>query len=252
MTHQVDVTTALNELAEAFARLHRTVAELPPEAVAEPSALPGWTRGHVLSHVSRNADSLVNLLEGARTGRDIPQYVSQEVRDQDIADGAPRPLAEQLDDLTASDTRLVEFAAALPAEAWLVEVRHRSGAVLPAYDLLPKRLGELEYHHVDLDAGYTPAHWPEGFATYEFTRLLKRYAAEPGLPAVELAAEDDFELTGRLGAARGEPELRIEGPVRALVAWLSGRSDGDGLQVHRGGEQLTDPRSALPELPAMS
>lgn len=43
----------------------------------------------------------------------------------------------------------------------------------------------------------------------------------------------------------------VEGPIRALTAWLSGRSDGDGLQVHQGGAQLADPRTALPKLPPM-
>ncbi|MEV0474381.1 maleylpyruvate isomerase N-terminal domain-containing protein, partial [Streptomyces prunicolor] len=29
-------------------------------SVAEPSRLPGWSRGHVLAHLARNADALVN------------------------------------------------------------------------------------------------------------------------------------------------------------------------------------------------
>ncbi|MER5640135.1 maleylpyruvate isomerase family mycothiol-dependent enzyme [Kitasatospora sp. NPDC002227] len=251
MTHKVDVDTALNQLSDSLAGLLRTVAELPPEAVTGPSALPGWSRGHVLTHISRNADSLINLLESARTGEDIPQYPSPEARNRDIEDGAPRPLAEQLADLEASDARFVAAAAALPAEAWTAPVRHRSGAVFPAYELLAKRLGELEYHHVDLDAGYTPAHWPEGFAAAQFTHLAEQFAGADGLPALLLAVDDEPEPTARLGSPEGEPELRVEGPVRALVAWLSGRSDGDGLQVHRGAEQLTDPRAALPKLPPM-
>ncbi len=35
-----------------------------------PSLLPGWTRGHVLTHIARNADSFVRVLEAARSGRD--------------------------------------------------------------------------------------------------------------------------------------------------------------------------------------
>ncbi|WP_441249814.1 maleylpyruvate isomerase family mycothiol-dependent enzyme [Kitasatospora sp. McL0602] len=250
MNHAETARADLREVTEATERLLRTVERLPPEAVAGPSALPGWTRGHVLSHLARNADSLVNLLEGARTGQDIPQYASTEARDQEIEDGSGRPLAEQLADLAASDGRFTAAAALMHDEAWQAELRHRTGYVFPAYELPGKRLGELEYHHVDLAAGYTPADWPAAFAAGEFARLGRQFAAVDGLPAT-LLAPLDTPLTARLGDPAAEPELTVEGPVRALVAWLSGRSDGDGLQVRLHGEQLTDPRTALPKLPSM-
>ncbi len=224
---------------ESTRHLLHTVAELEPEALAEPSALPGWTRGHVLAHLARNADSLVNLLNGARTGTDIPQYPSEEARDRDIAEGAPRPLDVQLADLRASDERFTAAAALLPPGAWSAPVRHRSGAVFPAAELPWKRLMEVEYHHVDLDAGYTPAHWPEAFASAEFRRLAAKLAGAE-LPAVELFSEDTAE---RAVIGTGTPALTVEGPVRALLAWLSGRADGDGLR--------RTPDTALPALPPL-
>jgi maleylpyruvate isomerase len=250
---RTDAATAaahLRAVAESTEHLLHTVAELEPAELAEPSALPGWTRGHVLAHIARNADSLVNLLDGARTGRDIPQYASSAARDQGIEDGAGRPLAEQLADLRASHARFAEAAAKLPDEAWSAEVRHRSGQVFPAYEIPWKRLKEVEYHHVDLDSGYSPAHWPESFANSELLQLAEQFGGLADLPSMLLNAEDTGTEV-RLGPAAGESELIVEGPVRALAAWLSGRSDGDGLQVHQGGEQLTDARTALPKLPAM-
>ncbi|MFJ5119284.1 maleylpyruvate isomerase family mycothiol-dependent enzyme [Kitasatospora sp. NPDC088548] len=236
--------------AESTGRLLHTVAGLKPEAVAEPSALPGWTRGHVLAHLARNADSLVNLLNGARTGTDIPQYASAEARDQGIEEGAPRPLDAQLADLRESAERFAAAAAELPAETWSAEVRHRAGYTFEATEIPWKRLMELEYHHVDLDAGHTPAHWPESFAVAEFHRLAARLADSAELPPVELIADDTADRA-RIGAAPDTPGLTAEGPVRALAAWLAGRSDGDGLQVHRGGVQLADARTALPSLPPL-
>ncbi|MEU6234526.1 maleylpyruvate isomerase family mycothiol-dependent enzyme [Kitasatospora sp. NPDC047058] len=238
----------LRLVAAGTGHLLHTVAELKPEALAEPSALPGWTRGHVLAHLARNADSLVNLLNGARTGTDIPQYAGNEARDQGIEDGAGRPLDVQLDDLRDSDGRFTSAAALLPAGAWTAEVRHRTGYTFPACDIPWKRLMEIEYHHVDLDAGYTPAHWPEPFAVAEFRRLAGKLAGAADLPAVELVADDTADR-GMIGT--GTPALTAEGPVRALAAWLSGRSDGDGLQVHRDGVQLPDGRAALPPLPPL-
>ncbi|MGW6916180.1 maleylpyruvate isomerase family mycothiol-dependent enzyme [Kitasatospora sp. NPDC054939] len=239
----------LRAVAEATERLLNTVAELKPEAVTEPSALPGWSRGHVLAHLARNADSLVNLLDNARTGGDVPQYASAEARDRDIEAGAPRPLDVQLDDLRESHGRYASAAALLTPEHWTAGVRHRSGYVFEASEIPWKRLAEIEYHLVDLDAGRTPAHWPEDFAVAEFRLLAARLAGAEGLPAVELVA-DDTPDRGLIGAAEG-PALTVTGPVRALTGWLSGRSDGDGLQVHRGGVQLADGRAALPALPPM-
>ncbi|MEW1907950.1 maleylpyruvate isomerase family mycothiol-dependent enzyme [Kitasatospora sp. NPDC085895] len=240
----------LKAVAEGTGHLLRTVADLDPDALGGPSALPGWTRGHVLAHLSRNADSLVNLLETARTGVDVPQYASPEAREQGIRDGAGRPLDEQLADLRRSSERLAAAAGSLPGTAWTVPLRHRTGYVFPAYDVPWKRLMEVEYHHVDLDAGYTPAHWPESFASAELARLAARLDGAEGLPGVALTAEDTG-ARARIGEPAG-PELAVEGPVRALTAWLSGRSDGDGLQVHRAGVLLPDPRTVLPQLPPLN
>ncbi|MER7751745.1 maleylpyruvate isomerase family mycothiol-dependent enzyme [Kitasatospora sp. NPDC097643] len=230
----------LSQVEESTQRLLTTVAELKPDAVAEPSALPGWTRGHVLAHLARNADSLVNLLNGARTGTDIPQYASTEARDADIERDAPRPVDVQLADLRDSHARFAAAAAPMTAEAWGAEVRHRTGYVFPASDIPWKRLAEVEYHLVDLDTGYAPADWPELFAATEYRRLAAKLAGAEGLPAVELVAEDTGD---RAVIGSGTPELTVEGPYRALLAWLSGRSDGAGLR--------RTPDTALPQLPPL-
>jgi maleylpyruvate isomerase len=240
---------ALSAVADSTERLLRTVTELTPEAIAEPSGLPGWTRGHVLAHLARNADSLVNLLETARTGRDIPQYASESAREEGIQQGAARPPAEQLADLTASAERFAATAAALSPEDWAVQLKHRHGYFFPAHEVPAKRLGELEYHHVDLLAGYSPAHWPADFAREQFDALAARFSV-PALPTVVLVC-DDVEHRAVIGD--GPVTLVVEGPIRGLTAWLSGRSDGDGLQVREnGGPLVADPRAALPVLPPMS
>ncbi|MFD8084930.1 maleylpyruvate isomerase family mycothiol-dependent enzyme [Kitasatospora sp. NPDC059722] len=229
----------LSLVRESTRSMLETVAGLEPAAVAEPSALPGWSRGHVLAHLARNADSLVNLLTGARTGTDIPQYASEEARDQEIQDGAGRPLETQLADLRESHERFAAAAALMADEDWATDVHHRSGAVFPAADLVWKRLGELEYHLVDLDAGYGPARWPEVFAVVEFHRLAVKLHGT-ALPGVELVAEDTGDH-GLIGT--GEPALTVRGSVRALLAWLSGRSDGADLK--------RTPDTALPQLPPL-
>ena len=68
--------------------VEQAAARLEPAQVTEPSRLPGWTRGHVLSHLARNADALVNLLTWARTGVETVMYASAEARDEEIAETA--------------------------------------------------------------------------------------------------------------------------------------------------------------------
>ena len=74
---------------------------------------------------------------------------------------------------------------------WQVPVRILDSAPFPAAQLLTRRLVEVELHHCDLGAGYTPAHWPPAFATMELAepmrslradRLSSTRAAEPLAP----------------------------------------------------------------------
>jgi maleylpyruvate isomerase len=232
-------TAALEAAAEAAARLLRTVERMSPAQVFEPSELPGWTRGHVLTHIARNADALGNLLRGARTSQPIPMYPSPESRDRGIQDGAKRTLAEQLTDLRASGLRFTAATEAMPDAAWSVEVPHRTGP-FPASGVPLKRISEVEYHHVDLGLDYTPAHWPAPFVATELAALTARYRGAADLPPL-LLHDTDTGASYELGRGNQRP-LELGGPAGALVAWLSGRSDGAVLGL---------PVGDLPGLPPM-
>jgi len=245
----------LTVLIESTEELLRTATELTPEQLAGPSLLPGWTRGHVLTHLARNADGLGRALTGVARGVSMPVYRNPEERDAEIVAGAGRPLREQIADLRASAARLEAAFGRVPGSAWDTSIeRTPGGRVFPASQVPWKRLAEVEYHHVDLDAGYTPAHWPAFFTVREAVLLAGRFRGAPGVPGVLLRVEDlgpsGREL--RIGAEQGEPELAVEGPSRAVVAWMSGRAPGDGLTVRGHGGRLTDARPALPDLPAMA
>ena len=172
------------DLQAASDRFIATATGLDDAAVAAPSGLPGWTRGHVLTHVARNADGAVNLLTWARTGIVTPQYASPEHRVADIEAGAGRTAAEQLADVRATTRRLAAAIDAMPAEAWSAEVRWTDGRVGPASEVVRRRLREVELHHVDLGAGYTPADWPEAFAI----RLVEELTRSGRPPMVARAA----------------------------------------------------------------
>ncbi|MFF2553353.1 maleylpyruvate isomerase family mycothiol-dependent enzyme [Nocardia sp. NPDC058058] len=218
-----EIPTQLDTVAAATSLLIDAASGLTDADLIEPSLLPGWTRGHVLAHLSRNADSLVNLLLWARTGIETPQYASAFLRDADIEAGAPRALREQFEDLTASAERWLALARVMPAESWHAIVRNRQGGELPASRVLWMRLLEVEIHHVDLNVGYTPQDWPAPFVARLLPQSITDLSAKDG-PGFTVTATD----TGYTGTV-GTPETEITGPAPALAAWLIGRSSGADL-----------------------
>jgi len=232
-------TVQLETVAAATSRLLDTIRGLDDDMTV-PSLLPGWTRGHLLAHVARNADSLVNLLLWARTGIETPQYASMFIRDADIEAGAPRPLAEQLADNEAAANRWLGLAQTTPAEAWTAIVRTRQGRPIPATEIIWMRLQEVEIHHVDLAADYQPADWPGDFVARLLPRaaadLTKAIAAAPDPAPAFVVHTTDTDFTATIGT--GAPDRTITGSASGALAWLLGRSEGADL----GG--------AVPTLPA--
>lgn len=161
------------QIDHATQALLRTVNRLSDEEVRQPSLLPGWTRGHVLTHVARGADALRNLLTWARTGVRTPAYPSQEARDAAVDAGAGRGTAELIADLTDSAAAFRSEARDLPADAWQVPVRVLDNPEFPAAQLLTRRLVEVELHHTDLGAGYGPADWPAEFAALDVPEPMR-------------------------------------------------------------------------------
>jgi maleylpyruvate isomerase len=163
----------LGLIDDASARLAQTAEGLTDEEVAAPSLLPGWSRGHVLTHVARNADALRNLLIWARTGVETPSYASQEARDAGIEAGAGRTSAELAADIRESAAAFRAEAAIFPERAWQVMVRLLDGAEFPAELLLPRRLVEVELHYTDLGCGYTRTNWPTAFADLDLPEPMR-------------------------------------------------------------------------------
>jgi len=236
--HAVDLMIEQNEAATD--RLLGSASALSDEQMHEPSLLPGWTRGHVLTHVARNGDGLQNLLSWAETGVETPQYASLEARAADIEAGAGRSADEITADVASSAKSFIDRARALPEDAWLAQVRAIRGPANPAWFVLNRRLFEIEVHHADLGAEYGPADWPDWFVSAELYRVTSEYTQDPATPAAVLTDS----ASGRqyfLGTADGS-DLAITGTGYALLAWLIGRQGG--------GELTIDPAGSLPDIPS--
>ena len=64
------------DLSEATRRLVRTADGLSDDQYAEPSALPGWTRAHVLAHLALNAEGLAGALTGIVEGERVERIMA--------------------------------------------------------------------------------------------------------------------------------------------------------------------------------
>ena len=155
----------------AHQRVLTAVCTLSDEQVRAPSLLPGWSRGHVITHLARNADSHVWLFDGARLGEVRSQYPQPGMREADIEAGAPRSADELAHDLRRSCEALEQAWRDLDDDLW-----ERGGEVTPGRrsmsELVFRRLREVEVHHADLDVGYSSADWSSVYVERELRRRL--------------------------------------------------------------------------------
>lgn len=217
----------LAAVRRACTALYEAVDNLDDVAVHGPSRLTGWTRGHVVSHLARNADGLVNLLHWARTGIESPMYASAVDREADIEEGAHRLVQVQQEDLRAADERFFMATEVMSEMDWEAGVTDRHGEAV-AVALVPwMRLTEVLVHHVDLNVGADFEHavglageQAELLVDYVVTRFDDQPDIAPMRLVVELPSGD--ERTWLLG--NGSLRTEIRRPAAPALAWLTGRS----------------------------
>ena len=202
------VARTVGHCVESHRRLADTVGVLDDESVARPSLLPGWLVGHVLTHLARNADSYVRMLDGAAGGQALEQYAGgHEQRSADIDAGATRPAAEVVADLFAATHRLEAAFDRTTAATW---GRHGliRGDAWPCWTFPRSRWREVEIHHVDLGLAYTAADWSEDYVAVE-------------LPGVLATLNDRLVDRGQRARLLAWLLGRGEQPVLTPTAWQS-------------------------------
>jgi maleylpyruvate isomerase len=212
---------ALHWWADGELAVAAHIDQLSDDDLAAPSGLPDWSRAHVVAHLARNADALVNLLTWARTGVEKRMYPSREVRDADIATTAAQLPAELRADYAAACARLAVAIETLPATAWTAEVVNGQGLPVPATEVPWMRAKEVWVHGTDLRAGLTFADLPADFCTALVDDVLGFFARREQTPDVTIVATDVSRTWGSAGPT-------VQGPVAAVAAWLT-RSDASGL-----------------------
>lgn len=230
-------TTAIPHLVEmvvATTRYLGALSDLVDDDVTAPSLLPGWTRGHVVTHLARNADALGNLLRGAEAGEERFMYDAPERRDADIEAGAGRSAHDLRVDSASAAGRFLQAINELDVRHEDVPVRRApGGAAFPAREVATLRWVEVEVHHADLGLGFGPSDWEPAFCALVLDRVLQDRADGPAM----VLRPTDLDGLWKYGVQGQGPT--VEGRACDLAWWVLGRGEGAGL---------TSDADRLPEL----
>ncbi len=203
---------ALAGCVEAHHGLLASLGGLTDEVAASPSLLPGWSVGHVLTHIARNADSFVRLTTAAAEGRVVPQYEGgMASRNAEIEAGADRSAVALVADVRESAAALDACWVAAPEAVWAFTGETALGPALLS-ELPVRRWREVSVHRSDLGLGSTPADWPSAYVRIDLPRLTMLWASRRPMGLTALPPE----------ALAATPQTRL--------AWLLGRATIDGLE----------------------
>ena len=195
----------------AHAAVIADLRDLRSEQVSQPSLLPGWTVGHVATHVARNADGHTRMLEAAMRNEVEQMYPGGLVqRTADIEAGATRSAGELLVDVVESASRLEATWAAMQPQAWAGRGVTITGE-MTARELLFIRWREVIVHHADLGLCYSWSDWDDEYVRLDLARLCMLWASRKPMGLTDL------------------PPEAMAVPPRRRVAWLLGRAEIDGL-----------------------
>ncbi len=209
------VLAASDRLVAAAERLH-------DEAIGQPSLLPNWTVGHVLSHVALNAEAFVRVAEDLRAGRLALMYPDgADGRNRAIESAAVRPAAVIAAHLRSSSSAFDEAWREPPpagVAATAAGFPEFQAATVPL-----RRFREVEVHGADSGlSGFTPTAWSEPYVAAD---LPTQWAT------VAQRCEDALRVRDETGTMWeiGEGAALVEVDRRTLLAWLLDRASVSSL-----------------------
>jgi maleylpyruvate isomerase len=219
--------------AAAHRQLLDDLAPLTDGAARGPSLLPGWTVGHVVTHLARNADAFTAVTEAALRGEVGDVYPGgPEGRNADIEAGAGRPAAALVEDVTRACGALEAVWARTDGATWRngqAGMFGRGDDRFPLSWLPYRRWREAAVHRTDLGLSPEPfwSTWPADFVTCELAASLPALAGRlPEDVGIRLTITDAVADDGEVvDVVRGDAAPVTGRIARAeLVAWLMGRA----------------------------
>lgn len=201
-----DPSRALDADVAGCAAAHQRILAMLDAAIeastltpSNPSLLPDWTVGHVLTHLARNADAIQNMLDGAAGGEERLMYPSQEKRDADIVTGSARDAQALVDDLRKACWGVESAWAHMTVDAWNGHGLTRAGR-LPVMQFPAMRWREVEVHSADLAMGISPKDWSPEFVAHDLAAQLSDWTSSgQELPSDVASAQPWQQLAWLLG-----------------------------------------------------
>lgn len=219
----------LDGCARAHRRLDALAERVTDDIARRASLLPGWTVGHVLTHLARNADSHRRAVEAAWRGEIVARYAGgQAERAAGIEAGYGRPAAELIADVKESNRRLEEAWATTNEGTWETGLSRGGAGTLTLADGVLHRWREVEVHLADLgltDLG-GPA-WDDlspAYVNLELQDGLGETAARlpqrlpPGVTVILIAGDRPPRAYGN-----GAQRIVVRGTAHQVLRWLFGR-----------------------------
>jgi len=210
------ISHAVDDSDRALGALIAAVRELPDGKGVGASALPGWTRGHVLAHVDGVGRALARQAEYAARGETITPYDGgRPGRDAAIEAGSRRTMTEHVAELETVRERLRSAWPEPGSPPWSAPVEYRDGVVA---DALLAWWREVRIHAVDARVGIGAGTWDAALLDH-----LREFLA--------VRLPDDAA------------DLELVGAPTDVTAWLAGRQPDGPVAARRDGVEVP-----LPEL----
>lgn len=206
----------LDACVEGCAATHQllleTVDAISPEAFAEPSRLPGWSRGTLVGHLALNAQSHVELLAAAARGESARQYGGgPEVRAAVIAEASLWEPEKAVKELRKAIYSLEGAWAGSTYDTWQGTGIASSGSVISMHELPFLRWRECVLHLTDLDVGIEYDQWPSHYVRLELDRQKMAWAASHAMGLTQL------------------PQAAMKLDENHRLAWILQRAEVAGL-----------------------
>jgi uncharacterized protein (TIGR03083 family) len=214
---------AARQWMEQGTALFTAAADLDEDALDAPSALPGWTRRHVVAHVAANAEALGHLVHWAATGEPTPMYASAADRAEGIERGTRQPAPALAAWLLRSAAALAESMAALGPGQWQASVLTAQGRTVPATEVPWMRAREVYVHAIDLATGLSFADLPAGFLAALCEEVIGKRGAAPGASPGPGLVLEAVAGGGRWELPAGAEPVVLAGPLPEITAYLTGR-----------------------------
>ncbi|MFI5086564.1 MAG: maleylpyruvate isomerase family mycothiol-dependent enzyme [Actinomycetales bacterium] len=212
---ELSTAALLARLNDVAATLKDKAAGLGDDALRAGTELPGWTRGHILAHLTGVSNAMARQVEFALRGETVELYDGGPAgRNQAIEMAAGHGTDEHSRDLAAAVDRALGAFGGLDDDGWRLPIAYRGGVTADGARALWR---EMVIHLTDLQVGRGPETWSREFCEHLVGFLSARVPADLrlklqpiGLPPVTLGS--------------GSRSVSVNGMLTDIAAWLSGRT----------------------------